>query len=172
MKHLIKLFLITFVSSTFFTSCLKDKVPNDYSNISPVVIIPNATWPSNTAKDTTAIKISSTPYEVKLYARVSWENALKQDVVVTFVKDEADVAAFNAKFGTNYLPVPDAAISAPSLKATIAANTNDSFTTVKIRLDQLDPAKKYMLPYVISDASGQNIAANYKTYLFPFTLTK
>jgi hypothetical protein len=171
MKHLIKIFFTAVVSSTLLTSCLKDKVPNDYSNIGPVVIIPNANWPTTSADTSvTSIKISSTPYEVQVYARVSWENALKNDVVVTFAKDEADVKAFNDKLGTHFLAVPDAAITATSLKATIAGNTNDSSIKVAIKLDQLDPSKKYILPYTISDASGQNIGVNYKTYLFRFSL--
>lgn len=172
MRRLFNFLMVAVAVSALFTSCLKEDVPNDYTHIDPIVIIPNANWPKNTATAATAIKVSASPYTVNLYARVSWENALTEAVTVTFVKDLATVAAYNAKFGTSYLAVPDAAISASSLKATIAANTNDASIPVQVNLTLLDPTKTYMLPYAISDAGGQNIGVNYKTYLFPFSLTQ
>jgi len=170
MKKHISLLAIFSVIAMLFTSCLKDKPITNYNEIQPVVIIPNANWPKNTATAATAVTFAgNTAYEVILYARVSWENTLPKEVVVTFVKDEAAITAYNAKFGTTYIPVPDNAISAGNLKATIAAGTNDSSIPVKVNLSLLDATKKYMLPYSISDASGENIGANYKTYLLPLT---
>jgi hypothetical protein len=171
MKHLVKLFILAATVSTLFTSCLKDTVPNDYTHIEPVIINPVANWPKNTATNPTALSVADVTDTVNLYARVSWEKSLSQPVTVTFVRDDAVITAYNTQFGTTYIPVPDAAITATTLQVTIASNTNDAFIPVIIKLAQLDPTKKYMLSYTISDAAGQNLAANYKTYLFPFTLT-
>lgn len=151
-----------------FTSCLKDDPITDYTNIQPVVIIPNANWPKNTATAATAVPFaSSSAYVVTLYARVSWEKSLGTALNVTFVKDEAAITAYNLKFNTSYLPVPDAAITAANLKAVIAAGSNDASVPVTLNLSLLDPTKTYILPYSIADAEGQTIAANYKSYLLP-----
>ncbi|RYY06824.1 MAG: DUF1735 domain-containing protein [Sphingobacteriaceae bacterium] len=171
MKKLFKQFLLLGFVALTSTSCLKDKATTDYTNIQPVIIIPNANWPKNTSTAATAVTVSTTPsLSVPVYARVSWEKMLSNELVVSFAKDEADVAAYNTKFGTNYLPVPDAAITAQSLKVTIPANTRDANITVTVNTTRLDKTKTYMLPYKIIDASGQNLGVNYITYLYPFSL--
>ena len=172
MKRFFKqfVFLAAVALTLMFASCLKDTQPTDYTDIAPVVIIPNANWPKNTATADTSITVSTTPTIIRLYARYSYKDFAPSDIAVTFVKDEADIALYNAKFPPvtgvpAYIPVPDAAISVPSLKITIPAGGRTVAIPVSVNTSLLDKTKKYILPYKITDASGQTLGVNYITYL-------
>jgi hypothetical protein len=171
MKRFFKQFGLLASAALMFSSCLKDTPVNDYNQIAPVVIIPNANWPKNTATAATSITKSTTPTTiVSVYARYSYEGYAPSDITVTFAKDEADIAAYNTKFGTSYIAVPDAAITVSSLKVTIKAGERDAIMPVTVNTSTLTVGQTYILPYKITDASGQNLGANYVTYLYTMSI--
>lgn len=161
------LIIITLINSLVFTGCLKDTPTNDYSNIQPIIIIPNANWPSTTQAATVTYANTSTPQTIQLYARVSWENALSIDIKVSFIKDTAAVIAYNAKFAKTFIYMPDSCYSMSSMQVTISANQREAFIPITIYPKKVGISTNKMLAFTISDAQGQNIASNYKTIVMP-----
>lgn len=170
MKKIANLFIIPFISLGL-SSCLKDKPLTDYVNIAPVVIIPNANWPRSTAFTTAQLtKISTTrDTSFTLYARVSWENALTKDVVVTMAEAPTAVTDYNSKFGAGWTMLNSDAFKISSYKITIPAGKNDASIPFQVFGSKVDFTKNNMLAISITDASGQTIGSNYKTYLVPLT---
>ena len=170
-RHLI--FILIASASCIFPSCLKDKPKTDYVNIASVVIIPNSNWPRSTAFTAAQYtKVSATrDTSFTLYARVSWEFALDKDVVITMADVPTAVTDYNAKFGTSsnvtWTMLNSDAYKLSSYKVTVPAGKNDASIPFQIFGSKIDFTKNNMLAIAITDASGQTIASNYKTYLVP-----
>ena len=150
------------------TSCLKENPVNDYTNLQPVVIIPNANWPKASVTTATSLTFGKT-YTSALYARVSWEFPLSNDVAVTFKEDAGAISEYNAKFGASLQALNTDAYKITSYKITIPGGQNNANTAFEIYPDKIDFFKDYALSVSITDASGQTIGNNYKTYLIPVT---
>lgn len=161
--------LIIALVPLIFSSCLKDKPLTDYVNIDPVVIIPNATWPRSTAftaAQTTKVS-AARDTSFTLYARVSWEFALTKDLVVTVAEAPTAVTDYNTKFGGNWTMLNSDAFKISSYKLTIPAGKNDASVPFQVFGSKIDFTKNNMLSIAITDAGGQVIGSNYKTYLLP-----
>lgn len=168
MKRIINILII--VSASYvLSSCLKDKPQTDYVNIKPVVIIPNANWPRSTAFTAAqATKINAAKdTSFMLYTRVSWEFALEKEVVITLAEAPTVVTDYNTKFNARWTMLNSDAYKLSSYKVTVPAGKNDASIPFQIFGSRIDFAKSNMLAIAITDASGENIGSNYKTYLLP-----
>lgn len=168
MKRILKFIIIALVPF-FLTSCLKDEPLTDYVNIDPVVIVPNANWPRATAFTAAQrIKVSAVrDTSIMLYARVSWEYALTKDVVVTIAAAPTAVTEYNTKFSASEVMLNADAFRLTGTTLTIPAGKNDASIPFQIFGSKIDFTKTNMLAIAITDASGQVIGSNYKTYLVP-----
>ena len=101
MKQFFKIGIIAGFASMVFTSCLKDTPTTDYSDkaIKPIILVPNGNWPRTQSASPIALDFSTTPYEVRVYARVSWDKPLTKSVDVTFKEDAAAIADFHRVAG-------------------------------------------------------------------------
>ncbi len=172
-----KLLLIIMAVVLSSSGCLKYDSINDYSNIEPIVIIPNASWPrksafSSSASVTPTYSQNSGDRVVQLYARVSWENTLSKDLTVKFIKDQGAIDEYNAKFNRSHVMMPDSGLSIPSMQVTIPAGQREAYIPITIKpalvAKKTSNTSYYMLSFSISDAEGKKIASNYKTILLPF----
>lgn len=164
--------MIAAFASSMFTSCLKDTATTDYSDkaIKPIILVPNGNWPRTQAAAPVALDFTSTPYEVRVYARVSWDKPLGKSVEVTFKEDDAAIGAFNAKFSQNWVKMNSAAYSIPTLKVTIPAGEQEAYIPVKVFPDKVDLTKFNMLAFTITDASGETVSSNYQSILVPILI--
>lgn len=164
-KYIIPFILIGLLVN--LNSCLKDKPVTDYSNIQPVIIIPNANWPSSAPANSLSYSSSGGSQQIQLYARVSWENTLKKDLSVTFIKDTSALNSYNALYGTNLIYMPDSCYSLSSLQLSIPAGQREAYLPITIYPDKLGVSSDNTLVFTITDAQGQTIADNYKTIVLP-----
>ena len=172
MKQFFKIGILAGFVSMMFTSCLKDTATTDYSDkaIKPIILVPNGNWPRNQSASPIALDFSSTPYEVRVYARVSWDKPLGKSVDVTFKEDDAAISQFNTAFGSNWVKMNSTAYSVPSLKVTIPAGQQEAYIPVKVFPDKVDLTKFNMLAFTITDASGETVSSNYQTIIVPILI--
>ena len=173
MKQFFKIGMIAGVASVLLSSCLKDTPTTDYSDaaIKPVVLVPNGNHPRTLPITPVALEFSTTPYEVRVYARVSWDKPLGKSIEVTFKEDPAAITAYNNAFpGTGWVPLNTAAYSIPTLKVTIPAGEQEAYIPVKVFPDKVDLTKFNMLAFTMTDASGEVVASNYQTILVPLLI--
>lgn len=170
MKAITKILSVAFLAGSLLTSCLKDEAVTDYTQIKPIVIVPNGNWPRSQSITPLAIENSETPYEARVYARVSFEDPLSKDVVVTFKEDPQAIADYNTKFGTNYVTLNSDAYTIASLTVTIPAGEREAFLPVLISAGKVNLAQKNMLAFTITDASGESVSSNFASYLLPLTI--
>lgn len=164
--------MIAGVASVLLSSCLKDTPTTDYSDaaIKPVVLVPNGNHPRTLPITPVALEFTTTPYEVRVYARVSWDKPLGKSIEVTFKEDPAAIAAYNTTFGSDWEAMNTAAYSIPTLKVTIPAGEQEAYIPVKVFPDKVDLSKFNMLAFTMTDASGEVVASNYQTILVPLLI--
>ena len=168
MKRILSVLILLSVSF-IFSACLKDKPLTDYVHIAPVVIIPNSNWPRSTAfTETQKTAVSAVrDTSLMLYARVSWEYTLTKDVIITVAEAPATIADYNTKFSANWTMLNNDAYKLSSYKLTVPAGKNDASIPFQVFGSKIDFTKNNMLAISITDASGENIGSNYKTFLVP-----
>ena len=172
MRKFLNLAVIAGMSSVLFSSCLKDTAITDYSDnaIKPVVLVPNGNFPRTSSVTPLALDNTPTPYELRVYARVSWSKPLEKSIDVTFKEDDAAIAAYNTAFGSNWVKLNSTAYTIPSLKITIPAGQQEAYIPVQIIPDKVDGNVNNILAFTITDASGETVATNYQTVLTPILL--
>lgn len=172
MKQFLKIGMIAGVAAMMFSSCLKDTPITDYSDkaIKPIILVPNGNHPRTQTITPLALDFSPTPFEVRVYARVSWDKPLSKSVDVTFKEDDAAIAVYNTKFSSNWVKMNATAYSIPTLKVTIPAGQQEAYIPVKVFSDKVDLTKFNMLAFTITDASGEAISSNYQTILVPILI--
>jgi hypothetical protein len=166
MKRNASIFLL--IALVSFSACLKDDPINDYTEIKPIVIIPNSNWPKATAIAATTLTFGKT-YSSKVYARVSWEQPLTKEVPITFVDAPGALTAHNAAFASTltYLPADQYKVS--SYTTTIPSGQSTSDVNFEIYPDKIDFFKDNAVAFIISAAGDQDISSNYKTIIVPVT---
>jgi hypothetical protein len=169
MKRLFNILVMAGFTSVMLSSCLKDTPITDYSDkaIKPVVLVPNGNWPRTQSISPLGLDFSTTPYELRVYARVSWDKPLSKSIDVTFKEDDAAISAYNTAFGQNWVKLNSTAYAITSLKVTIPAGTSEAYIPVKVFPDKIDLSKFNMLAFTITDASGEVISSNYQTIITP-----
>lgn len=172
MRKLFKIFSVAGFTAVLFVSCLKDDPITDYTDkaIKPVVLIPNGNFPRNSSITPLGIDFTPMPYIQRLYARVSWDKPLSKSIDVTFKEDDVAISDYNTSFGTNYVKLNSNAYQIPSLKVTIPAGQKEAYIPITIFPDKVNLAQDNMLSFTITDASGETIASNFKTFLLPLII--
>lgn len=172
MNKFIRFGVVALMAMTFLSSCLKDTPTTDYSDtsIKPIVLVPNGNWPRTAEITPLALDFTTVPYEIKVYARVSWSKPLGKSIEVTFKEDDAAIANYNTKFGTNWVKLNSNAYSISALKVTIPADAQEAYVPVMLYPDKVNLAQNNMLAFSITDASGEPISTNYQSFLQPILI--
>ena len=170
--NFIKLLGVAAVSSMLFSSCLKDTPVTDYSDsgIKPIVLIPNGNWPKNQEITPLAVDYTTEPYELRVYARVSWDKPLGKNVDVTFKVDNSLITDYNTKFGTSWSPLNTDAYQATALTVTIPAGQQEAYIPIKIFPNKVNLTQDNMIAFTMESATGQTIASNFKAYVVPLLI--
>jgi len=170
----IKIFsIIVFALSA--TGCLKDKPNVDFSNITAIAEIssssinPTKNGPSSGLdyfnQATLPYIGADTTFDVTFEVNITGEYPPTKDITVTVAVDDAKRVAYNSNLApANQFTLPaDSNYSFPVKTAVVKAGTRLAKFTVTFFPKTLDPAKSYMLPITISDASGLIISGNLST---------
>ena len=153
------------------TGCLKDEPLDEYENLDPIVLIPNANWPAP-AGMVKQIELPGNEMSavVKLYGRVSWRQALDHDVQVMFRPNPSLIQEYNTAAGSDYVSLPADAYTMTVSPLIIPAGKQEAYLPVTILIDKMDRTKHYMLAFSISKAEGHQVADNFRSVLFPFII--
>lgn len=167
MKSLLKITLFLFLAFSL-NACLEDEPINDYTQIQPIVIIPNGNWPASASISPKTLDFKPEPQNLDLYARVSYENPLKEDVTVTFQLDAKVIEDYNKKFGTAFTELPAAAYKLPNpFTVVIPAGQTTAQVAIQVFADKIDLSKPSMLAVRLTQAGNQTIASNKSVMVFP-----
>lgn len=170
----IKIFsIIVFALSV--TGCLKDKPNVDFSNIAPIAEIsssninPTKNGPSaglDYFNQATLPYIGAdTTFDVTFDVNITGEFPPTKDVTVTLAVDDAKRATYNSNLAPadQFILPADSNYSFPVKTGVIKAGTRLAKFTVTFFPQTLDPAKSYMLPITLTDASGLTVSGNLST---------
>ena len=165
----------TIASAIFATACLKDKPNVDFGSVGTTAEIsssnvnPSANAPSSGLDYFSAATLpfigADTAFDVTFDVNIASEYPLNKDVTVTVAVDDAKRVAYNSNLepGDQYVLPADSNYSFPVKTAVIKAGSRLAKFTVTFYGLTLDPAKNYMLPITLTDASGINISGNLST---------
>lgn len=167
MKKIIR--AIFFLTTVYlFTGCLKRDGNLDATEFNSVMIVPNSNWPlSNWPVSDSLFTQTTSTAELRLYASVSFEKPLDQEVKVTFRRDSALVMEYNARWRYSYIFMPDSCYEVSSFEVTIPAGSRQAWFPVKLFPNKMNTTTSYMLAFSIGDAAGIPIATNFKSMVFP-----
>lgn len=161
----IRIISVAILSIIFFNGCLKDKLPNDFSGLTPVVEI---LYGGLEYFDNQYVVYSADTVEFNMVINIASVNTPTSNADITIdIKDDQRLA-YNAANGENYELFPSDAFIFTRQTVTIAAGTRQVTVPVKFLKSAkdnnlLDPKKNYMLPIGITDASGITISDNFGT---------
>ena len=161
-----KIYICFLILAGLAFGCKKSEFVLDYSGIKPVFIIPNGNWPSKSPYEPQPTDSLFGVQQLKLYARLSYATALDKPVKVVFKEDPTQLNSYNAKWGTNYKALPEAAYRATTLELNIPAGVHQAFIPVQLFPTQFNGTDDYLIAYTISSAEDQIIGANAKTIVF------
>jgi hypothetical protein len=146
-------------------SCLKkDDIPN-LAAVDPVIEFPLG-GPGLVKNTLTAL--STAVVDTVIALNIASPDPLSRDVVVSIQTDDATVTKYNADKGTNFTPLPATLLQLESTDITIKAGYRVGRIKLKIKFNQFDPTKKYMLALSITNAPGLIISANFGKFLWEF----
>jgi hypothetical protein len=160
---------ISFIAAVIvsLTSCLKkDNIP-DLSKVDPVIEFPLGG--PGLVKNTLS-GFSSEVVDTAIALNIASPDPLKENVVATVQADAAVVNAYNAAHGTNYTPLPSTLYQLESNDITIKAGFRVGKIKIKIKFNQFDPSKNYMLGLSITNAPGLIISGNFGKFLWAFVV--
>ncbi len=171
MKKVKIFFIIAFALSA--SGCLKDNPNVDFSNISAIAEISSGSLSSSNspisgldyfAAATLPYIGDKTTYDVTFDVNITGEYPPKSDITVTLGVDDAKRVAYNSKYpGNNFVLPADSNYTFAVKSAVIKAGSRLAQFKVTFKPQTLDPAKSYMLPISITDASGITISGNLGT---------
>jgi Domain of unknown function (DUF1735)/Domain of unknown function (DUF4361) len=149
------------------SACLKeDDIPN-LSKVSPVIEFPLG---GPGLKGNILSAFSSGPVDTAIALNIASPDPLNYDVTVTVKADAAAVASYNAANGTSYEALPGTLFTLESAQIVIKAGYRIGRVKVKIKFDQFDLSKKYMLALAITDAPGLIVSGNFGKFLWSFVV--
>jgi hypothetical protein len=160
---------ISFIAVAIVTlaSCLKkDSIP-DLSKVDPVIEFPLGG--PGLVKNTLSA-FSTEVVDTVIALNIASPDPLKEDVHVTIQTDAAAVTAYNAANGTNYTALPSTMLELAGTDITIKAGFRIGKVRVKIKFNQFDPTKNYMLALSIANAPGMIISGNFGKFLWAFVV--
>ena len=173
MKKITVFSIIAFALSS--TGCLKDKPNVDFSNIKPIAEISSSNI--NPTKNGPASGLdyfnqatlpyigADTTFDVTFDVNITGEYPPTKDVSVTLAVDDSKRVAYNSNLAPadQFLLPADSNYSFAVKTAIVKAGTRLAKFTVTFFPQTLDPAKSYMLPITLTDASGLTISGNLST---------
>lgn len=166
MFNYIKILVIMFVTVSM-CSCLKgDDIP-DLSKVDPVIEFPLG---GPGLKANVLAGYSSGPVDTAIALNIASPDPLDHDVTIKVGVDEASIAKYNAANGTNYEALPASLFTIENTQITIISGYRIGRVKIKIKFDQFDLSKKYMLALSISEAPGLIISGNYGKFLWSFVV--
>jgi len=158
------------------SSCLKDDNANlDFDSVSGKVYVGIAdASPSSSTFNSTSFGVVSSAAESTTQLTLTYIGAAANsgtDVTIKVETDKKIIDQYNAARGTNYLPLEPANYSLPSTKITIPAGQKTVKFPVVIKPSTITNTNAaYVLPIVITDASGKEISGNYGKHMVLVTI--
>lgn len=148
-------------------SCLKkDDIPN-LATVDPVIEFPLGG--PGLVKNTLS-GFSTDVVDTVIALNIASPDPLSRDIIVSIKTDDGAVTKYNADNNTTYTALPATLLQLESSDITIKAGYRVGKIKVKIKFNQFDPAKKYMLALAITNAPGLIISANFGKFLWEFVV--
>jgi hypothetical protein len=162
----IKLLAIAIIALSLSSCLKKDDIPN-LSKVDPVIEFPLG---GPGLKGNILSAFSSGPIDTAIALNIASPDPLNRDVTVTIAADAAAVAAYNTANGTTFEALPGTLFTLENTQIVIKAGYRIGRVKVKIKFDQFDLSKKYMLALAITDAPGLIISGNFGKFLWSFVV--
>lgn len=160
-----KTYITLLCAICLLTSCLKnDGEILDYRGIKPIVINPKSNYPSKTILPTLLVDSAFGVTRLNLTAKYSFQSPAPRDLKVTFIRDEAVIAKYNAT--NTFVPLPTDAYEMPANEVVIPAGMQLGVLPVKIIPEKIAGTKRYIIAFSISNAEDVNIPGNSKTIIY------
>lgn len=155
----------TFVLLVTLNSCVKDRNPSatDFSGLQDHVTLNQGGLTNFSANN---IRFSSDTASYSIIATLASVNLPASPIKVTLGVSTSLIATYNAAHGTDFQPLPTDAYSIASTSLTIPKGQQYATTTLNVFKNKVDPAKSYLLPVSITDASGKLLTSNLNTIYF------
>lgn len=148
------------------SSCLKDKGytnETDFSALNDHVVLVQGGLTNFGANN---IRFDSDTATYNVTANLASVNLPTSPVKVTLGVQADLIATYNAANGTAFVLLPTNAYTLATTSLTIPAGQQYATTTLSVYQSKLDPAKSYILPISITDASGKALTSNLNTMYF------
>ncbi|WP_234734248.1 DUF1735 domain-containing protein [Tellurirhabdus bombi] len=170
MKNFIKIVGLFFLG-TAFTSCLKDEMSLDPDNSTNVIEFKNPSsfvspYGSKYALYAQAFNLAP---ENSYPVTVSYSGAhvAPEDITVTIGTDPAAVTQYNTEQGAHFDLLPATLYTAPT-QVVIPKGQRTATVELKIKSNNFDFSKNYVLPISITGASSGTVSGNFGTILLNF----
>src|SRR6185312_2638325 len=156
---------LTFVLLVTLNSCVKDRNPSatDFSGLQDHMTLIRGGLTNFSANN---IRFTSDTASYSIIADLASVNLPASPIKVTLGIDTSLIAAYNTANGTNFQLLPKDAYSIASTSLTIPQGEQYATTTLNVYQSKVDPAKSYLLPVSITDASGKLLTSNLNTLYF------
>lgn len=170
--------VISFASSVFLCSCLKDKPNVDFSGDGTVAEISTASTNGTDQAPSgglaffggavLATSVDPTPDDEFFTVNIASQYPPTKDIPVTVAVNDAARTAYNAapSDGYTYEALPASAYSFPVTTGTVHAGLRLDTFNVTFLHGNMDPVKNYMLPISLTAAPGTTISGNLNTIYF------
>lgn len=167
MRNFIKLVGLFFIGATM-TSCLDDTLSLDPANSTNVVEFKNPSgfvspYGSKYALYTRAFDLAP-ENDYPLTVSYSGSNVAPEDITVTFGTDPTALTQYNTEQKKTYDLIPASLYTIPA-QVVIPKGQRTATVTVKLKSNNFDFAKKYVLPIQIKSASTAAVSGNFGTIL-------
>jgi hypothetical protein len=158
--------LTAFAVVVSLSSCLKEKAftnETTFSGLQDHVLLVNGGVQNFGSNN---IRFNSDTASYSVIANLASVNLPSSPVGVTIFVDAAAITAYNAANGTSFELMPSNAYTLGATSLTIPAGKQYATTTLQVYQAKIDPAKSYLLPISIKDASGKALSSNQNTMFF------
>ncbi|MFC3562813.1 DUF1735 domain-containing protein [Pedobacter jamesrossensis] len=161
-----KKYLTMLLAMCLLSGCLKKDNILDYRGIEPVVMIPNANYPSKGLFAPALIDSAYGTTKLNLIGKYSFQTPPNEDVKIVFAKDDALFTQYNSTLFIKYLPLPAESYELGNLETTIPAGSQTVNLPIKIIPAKLAGPNKYLIAFSIVSAGGNKVAQNSKSMIF------
>ncbi|QKZ11749.1 DUF1735 domain-containing protein [Spirosoma sp. KUDC1026] len=165
---LVKNIIGLFVLATTLSSCLKDTLSLDPATSTNVIEFKNPSsfvspYGSKYALYTRAFDLAA-ENEYPVTVSYSGANVAPEDITVTLGTNEAALTQYNTEQHTTYDLIPATLYSLPA-SVVIPKGQRTATVALKVKSNQFDFTKNYVLPIQIKTASTGEISGNFGTIL-------
>lgn len=157
-----------FFLSAFLTSCLKDTLTLDPANSTNVIEFKNPSsfvspFGSKYALYTRAFDLAP-ENDYPITVSYSGANVAPEDITVTLGVDEPALTQYNKEQDAHYDLIPATLYTLPA-QVTIPKGQRTATVPLKLKSNQFDFAKSYVLPIQIKSVSSGTVSGNFGTIL-------